>query len=367
MSDHSLRLLLIEDDVVDCEVVRRLLRGFAILSETQTGIEGVEALSTTKPDCVLLSTRPPDTDLFEILERIAADERGTPAVLLAQAGDDEIVEAGLAAGALGWVSKSSLEPWSLRQAILLALRTASARRELAAARREIEYVTGNLVRELRTPLRQIAELGNGLHARHAARLDDAAMQDLARMRDTALRMAAFVGDLAEYSAAGGAEANKTWVDLNDVMRRAVERLDGAVQRTGTQIEVEPLPTVWGDLSALGRLFENLIVNSMTTHGRGTPVLRVSSRLTDGDWEIWVQDNGPGFDPGKLSGVFRPELGQPGPPGARRLGLATCARIVERHGGRIRLLSRPGHGSIFRFTLAAPPAPAPSLTVPGGSV
>ena len=46
MSDKSIRVLLIEDDVVDCEVVRRLLRDRCVLSEAPTGIQGVEALSS---------------------------------------------------------------------------------------------------------------------------------------------------------------------------------------------------------------------------------------------------------------------------------------------------------------------------------
>jgi light-regulated signal transduction histidine kinase (bacteriophytochrome) len=359
VSEKSLRLLLIEDDVVDCEVVRRLLRGFAILSEVSTGIQGVEAAASTRPDCVLLSTRLPHTDPIEALDRIVAERHQVPVVLLAEAGDEEIVALGIGAGALGWVPKGSLTAQNLRLSIQLALRTSMARREVKEARRELDYIAGNLAQEFGVPLRRIADLGETLHARLAGQLDDAAATDLAHVREYALGMASLVDDLAEYSSAARGEAESTWVDLNDAIRLALDQLVAPVRSSGAQIEVEPLPTVWGDAGALTRLLKNLLLNSMRTHGRGTPFIRVSSHLQEGDWEVWIQDNGPGIDPGMHSRIFRPTLPEPGVPQERGLSLATCARIVERHGGRIRLLSKPGHGSIFRFTLKVPPVESPA--------
>ena len=86
MSEKSPRVLLIDDDLVDCEVVRRLLRTGFLLSETPTGIQGVEAVSSTRPDCVLLSTRLPDTDSLEVLDQIVRQSRIVPVVMMAEAG-----------------------------------------------------------------------------------------------------------------------------------------------------------------------------------------------------------------------------------------------------------------------------------------
>jgi len=337
LSDPSLRIILIEDDVVDCEVVRRQLRGFATLAETPSGIQGVEAVVSGSADGVLLSTRLPDTDPLEVLEQIVQDSRGVPVIFLAETGDEEIVELGLVAGALGWVPKSALTAQSLRLAILMARRAAVDRRELAATRRELDWVTDSLAKTLAGPLR---------------RMVDAGVADLDRIRRDAARLAALVEDLGDLSASARGRAQSGWVDLNEVVRLALDRLEEPVRRAGARIELEPLPTVWGDEASLVRLLRNLLVNALRSRGPQGPVVRVSAHPHDGDWEIRVQDNGPGVGSRRQDEIFRADEGQ-------GLGLATCARIVERHGGRIRLLCEPGRGRVFRFTIKAPPMEAPA--------
>jgi signal transduction histidine kinase len=368
MSEKSPRVLLIDDDLVDCEVARRLLRGGYLLSETPTGIQGVEAVSSTRPDCVLLSTRLPDTDALEVLDQIVRQSRVVPVVLMAEAGDEEIAERGMAGGASGFVSKVSLTAHNLRAAIELALRAASLQRDLENARRELGLITGNLTKELRSSLQHIAESSHELRTRLASHLDDRSAADLAFIQERALEMSAGMDDLVEYTLVGTAVSSAGWVDLNEVIRQVLDKLDEAVRQTSACIEVEPLPMVWGDTPSLIRLLMNLLSNSIKFHGHGSPVVRVSSHLKDGEWEISIQDNGIGIDPGRQSTIFRPlDPIDAGPSSdGRGLGLATSARIVEQHGGRIRVFSNPGAGSIFRFTLRTPPEGlrAPSTVVDG---
>jgi len=198
MPDPKLHVLLIEDDVVDCEIVRRLLRD-CVLLETPAGIQGVEAASSTQPDCVLLSTRLPDTDPLDVLEQIVTGTRFVPVVLVAGAGDEEVVRRGLASGALGFVSKSALTGVGLRAAIEIALQGASLRRDLVSARGELAQVAGRLVQDLGVPLRRIAEVSRDIRGRFTSRLDDQVGADLLFIETRALWMAAAVDDLAMHT------------------------------------------------------------------------------------------------------------------------------------------------------------------------
>ncbi|MGH2571752.1 MAG: sensor histidine kinase [bacterium] len=349
---ETLRVLLIEDDVVDCEVVRRLLEGLALVAPAETGIEGVEAFGSDPPDLVLLSTRLPDADSLEVLAQILSDERKVPVMMLAAAGDEEIVELGLSVGAAGWVPKSALSEQSLRLGVLFALRGATRQRELERQRHELEHAVAGLAKDFGTVLQQIARRGGALRERLAGRLDGAAAADLAFIRDQALEMASFADDLAEYASGETGRGEAAWVDLNETIRVTLEELREAVASSQARIEVEALPTVWGDAPALAHLFRNLFLHSMSSRGHAPVAIRVSAHPEGNGWEIRVEDDGPGNDPRKT-----PSEG---------LGLATCARIVERHGGRIRLRSKPGQGSIFRFTLKAPPVADPPRLVDGSS-
>jgi signal transduction histidine kinase len=79
---------------------------------------------------------------------------------------------------------------------------------------------------------------------------------------------------------------------------------------------------------------------------------VSAVRRNGFWEFSVSDNGIGIDKADTQRVFRlfeqlhPESYAEG----TGIGLATCQRIIERHGGRIWVQSEPGEGSTFYFTL-----------------
>ena len=113
-----------------------------------------------------------------------------------------------------------------------------------------------------------------------------------------------------------------------------------------------MPTIRADSSQLVQLFQNLLGNAIKFRAEAPPKIEVTA-CRDGDfWQFSVRDNGIGIDPKFHATVFEPfrslhtKKKYPG----SGIGLATCKKIVERHGGQIWVESKLGEGATFLFTL-----------------
>jgi signal transduction histidine kinase len=96
--------------------------------------------------------------------------------------------------------------------------------------------------------------------------------------------------------------------------------------------------------------QNLIGNALKYRSEEPPGIHLSAKQTGAEWRVCVEDNGLGIDARfheHIFTVFRRLHGREYP--GTGIGLATCKRIVERHGGRIWVESEPGKGSKFYFT------------------
>ena len=125
-----------------------------------------------------------------------------------------------------------------------------------------------------------------------------------------------------------------------------------MEATGASVTHDPLPEVEADEVQLVQLFQNLIGNALKFQGAQPPRIHVSAAERPGAWEIGVRDNGIGIDPQYFERIFMvfQRLHSKGEYPGTGIGLAICKKVVDRHGGRIRVESAPGQGSTFYFTL-----------------
>lgn len=247
--------------------------------------------------------------------------------------------------------------------------------ELAERGRELERSNEELARfaavashDLRAPMTVVdgyLELLEDELAGGEARAPQRAW--VAAARRSVRRMLGLTSSLLDDAAAGAAAREPEAVDVGELAREAVSDL-----ATDVVVEVGVLPHLVCDPVAVRQLLQNLVGNALHHGGRASegarPRVRVGAELVEGGWVLSVADDGPGVPPQDRDRVFEAftRLPQPSDPatGERRsghgLGLATCRRVVDRHGGRIWMDETPGGGATVRFTLAPPGArPAPA--------
>lgn len=136
------------------------------------------------------------------------------------------------------------------------------------------------------------------------------------------------------------------------MKRVLANLNMAIEESSAEVTHGFLPTVTGDEIQLGQLFQNFLGNAIKYRRNEPPRIHVSAERREEEWLFSVHDNGIGIDPQfkeRIFVIFQRLHNRAEYPGTG-IGLSICKKIVEGHGGRIWVESRPGEGSTFYFTI-----------------
>jgi two-component system sensor histidine kinase KdpD len=207
--------------------------------------------------------------------------------------------------------------------------------------------------DLRTPLTSIIAAADAVRSRS---IEPADRDELgAVISDEAQRLARLVDKLLDLSRlqSGAAEPHRDWVAIDDVVRTAVEHVEGDGPRV--QLSIDPdLPLIEADAAQLERVFVNLLENARRYSG-DHPV-QVRARVVGDHLKVRVIDHGPGIPARELPHVFEAfQQGErAGGHGGAGLGLAIVKGFAEANGATVTAESAPGQGAVFEidFPLAA---------------
>lgn len=225
--------------------------------------------------------------------------------------------------------------------------------DLKRSNQELEHFAYVASHDLQEPLRAVASHTQILAKRYMDQLSPDAEKHMSFVVDGASRMKQLIDDLLMYSRVQTHGKPFEPTDCEAVLNNVLKYLQVKIQESSAVISHDPLPTVMGDATQFGQIFQNLVENALKFRGDRTQQIQVSARELPDAWEFSVRDNGIGIDPQFFERIFvifqrlhtRSEY-----PGTG-LGLAICKRIAERHGGSISVESKPGEGSTFSFTVA----------------
>jgi PAS domain S-box-containing protein len=236
----------------------------------------------------------------------------------------------------------------------LEARVALRTRELSHANQELEAFAYSVSHDLRAPLRSIDGFSRLLNERYRDVIDPSGLDYLQRIRNASARMSELIDALLKMSRVSRAELKFMHVDLSAMAGEIAADLRNADPERKVAFDIEPGLDVSGDPALLRNLMENLLGNAWKFTA-GTADARIEvGRNAQG--EVFVRDNGAGFDPAYAAKLFRPfqRLHSQEQYAGHGIGLASVRRIVERHGGSVRAEGRAGLGATFLFRLPVEP-------------
>jgi light-regulated signal transduction histidine kinase (bacteriophytochrome) len=220
--------------------------------------------------------------------------------------------------------------------------------------REWQQFLETAVHDLNAPLRGIATSAALIAQTWGSAPNEDAHELMERLQEGVAKMKALLKGLAEYAAVLEVDDSSfVPVPLDAVLRSTLATLAPTTQKAGATIDFAPLPKVIGNWEHLSALFHHLLLNAVQCCPDASLRVVISAERDLDNWRIAVRDNGPGIDARYLQLILEPfqRLQGSDQPGAG-LGLSTCRKIVELHGGRIWVESQLGAGSTILFTLPA---------------
>ena len=226
-------------------------------------------------------------------------------------------------------------------------------RKLEARHRYISAFAADVAHEFKSPLTSIRGAAE-LLAEGAADELDARQRFLENIALDAARLDRLVSRLLELSRIDASEQSPVLVDLEALVRRAVERSQGP---DGSVVldYASSIPVIFARPADLETALLNLIDNALRFSAPGVAVtVRVSGRAGESHVRIAVEDRGSGISEANLPRIFERFFTTDADRSGTGLGLAIVKSVVESLGGSVEVRSRLGEGT--RFTLALPARP-----------
>ncbi len=259
-----------------------------------------------------------------------------------------------------------------------------ANTHLRRINQQLEDFTQVVSHDLKEPLRTLEAFSNFLSQDYGPTFGAEGQQYLHHLIQASRRLGTLIDELLALSRAGRVIDTPRAFSWDEVLQTSFGDLHDLIQRQQAEVRVDgPLPPVCGDPARVSQLLSNLIRNGLKYNQSPRPEVvigttsipkiqntlsKTQTTTSQPDFvTLYVRDNGIGIDPADHERIFRmfQRLHQREDIEGAGAGLTICQRIVEAHGGRIWVESRPGQGATFYFTLrrlaaSVPASPAASL-------
>jgi PAS domain S-box-containing protein len=220
--------------------------------------------------------------------------------------------------------------------------------ERKLAEEELEAFAYTVSHDLRTPLTSMIGYADLLREICQDRLDEQALNCLAKIIASGEMMATLMDDLLTLATVGKVQSPVEALDTRKVVNEVVNSLSEQISRVGGGVVVGDLPVVQVSKTLLVQLFDNLLGNAIRYGCKPGDVIEVGGERIGERVSLYVRDHGPGIPIDERDRIF--EVFFRGTIGKSQkgsgVGLATVQKIAKTYEGRTWVEETPGGGSTF---------------------
>jgi signal transduction histidine kinase len=368
MSNGHTRVLLIEDNVGDADLVRlRLVEGDSAVDVTCVNrlAAGLASIAKAPPSVVLLDLNLPDSHGADTFRKVLEKAPGVPIVILSGRNDEVLAMKALHQGVQDYLVKSDISSGHLDRAIRYAMERKALTCALEMSRlQQLEFKNqflSHVSHELRTPLTCIHQFATILKDGLAGEINPEQSSHLETMLNSVQQLRVMIHDLLEATRAesGQIRIESRCIVIGDLIQQAVSMMTATAKEKQVALEVSldpKIPLVYADPDRVLQVLINLIDNSIKfTPPEGLVTVKASMAEVDQNMVyLSVLDTGRGIGPEAKALIFERLYQDPTSADSNRsglgLGLFIAKELVELHGGRMWVVSDIGSGSTFSFTL-----------------
>jgi light-regulated signal transduction histidine kinase (bacteriophytochrome) len=227
-----------------------------------------------------------------------------------------------------------------------------ANNELTRSNQELDAFAAVASHDIRGPLATTGMFADLLADSLKGKIDRDCAEWLSLIQSEVQRMHSIVESLLQYGRFNTEHLRLVECESEEILTAVLDALKADLIANGAEVTHDPLPRLIADPIQLAVLFQNLIGNAIKYRSDVRPKIHLSATADRDGWKFSVRDNGIGINRIDSEKIFR--LFQRGEDGQKTMGLgiglATCKRIAQLHGGRIWVESTPGSGSTFYITI-----------------
>ncbi len=363
MSNDVTSVLLVEDNTADAYLLEKFLLSVEQIELTQVEClnQAIDYLQEAKFDAILLDLSLPDSRGLDTVRKVHWARPEIPILVLTGLDDEEVAIAALREGAQDYLIKGEIRRTWLVRAIHYAIerqqnleKLQHLNKELTRSNQELEQFAYVVSHDLQQPLQSIFGFAQILAHIYRGRPAEPVNQYIHQIINASQHMSQLIQDLLTYARVSQPERSCELTDCNQLVEQVIADLQPNINESQAVITTEnDLPTLCAHETQLIQLFQNLLSNALKYHlPEQPPHVQVSAKHRENEWCFGIHDNGIGIKPEHFDQVFQifqrlhTKEEYPG----TGIGLATCKKIVENHGGRIWVDSEPAIGTTFYFTL-----------------
>lgn len=352
---QAVKLLIIDDNPDDRTLYKRALRGYTdsdfSFIEASTGDNGMKALNQ-ELDCVLLDYSLPGRDGIGVLKQIKSEMPNLPVIMLTGQGNESVAVQAMKEGAQDYIVKSTINEYSLYRVIMIAIEHHQMKGRVDKQQQALAVFTRALAHDLQEPIRTIQSFLTLVMQDGVDAFSKRTYGYLKNIQSASNSMANLVEAVHTYTKLESSATATDRCNMPEIVSRVCLTLHQLIHENNAQILFENLPDVHGNAPHIEQLIQNLIHNALRYSNHDQTVIKITAQQ-DGEWCTFsVHDNGPGIDKSYLEDIFKPfaRFALSEQKGAG-IGLSTCKKIVEQHGGKIWAEPNSEHdGAVFHFTL-----------------